>query len=212
MPLKYELVDAARKQSDFAVVVIGRASGEDRENMLEKGSYYLTDEEQEMLRRVTEAFDNTVLLLNIGSLMDFSFLEEYLPRLGAVLIVWQGGMESGNAAADLLCGMVNPSGRLTDTIARQYADYPSAANFGGKDANRYEEDIYVGYRWFETFEPEKVLYPFGYGLSYTTFSVRAEGEGLSYRVTVTNTGSCAGKQTVMLFVRKPCGTLGNPSR
>ena len=212
MPLTEDVVASARESSDYAVAVIGRASGEDRENMLEKGSYYLTDEELDMLRKVTAAFDNTVLVLNIGSIMDFSFLEEFLPRLGAVLIVWQGGMESGNAAADLLCGKVTPSGRLTDTIAKRYEDYPSAANFGNKDANRYEEDIYVGYRWFESFDREKVLYPFGFGLSYTTFDVHAEGEGLSYRATVTNTGNYPGKHTVMLFVQKPCGTLGNPSR
>ena len=212
MPLTEELVRTAREKSDCAVAVIGRASGEDRENMLEKGSFYLTDGEVDMLRRVTAAFDNTVLVLNIGSVMDFSFLEEFLPRLGAVLILWQGGMESGNAAADLLCGKVNPSGRLADTIARRYCDYPSAANFGNQDANRYEEDIYVGYRWFETFGKEKVLYPFGSGLSYTTFDVKTEGGGLAYRATVTNTGSCPGRDTVMLFLEKPCGVLGNPSR
>ena len=212
MPLSDEVVSSAREGSDYAVAVIGRASGEDRENMLEKGSYYLTDGERDMLRRVTEAFDNTVLVLNIGSVMDFSFLEEFLPRLGAVLILWQGGMESGNAAADLLCGKENPGGRLTDTIALKYEDYPSAANFGNKDANRYEEDIYVGYRWFETFGKDKVRYPFGYGLSYTTFAAQPEGEGLSYRATVTNTGSCPGRETVMLFVQKPCGVLGNPDR
>ena len=212
MPLTEELVASARESSDYALAVIGRASGEDRENMLEKGSYYLTDGELDMLRKVTAAFDNTVLVLNIGSVMDFSFLEEFLPRLGAVLIVWQGGMESGNAAADLLCGKVNPSGRLTDTIAKNYTDYPSAANFGNKDANRYEEDIYVGYRWFESFGRDKVLYPFGYGLSYTTFAVKTEGEGLGYRATVTNTGNYPGKHTVLLFVQKPCAELGNPAR
>ena len=212
MPLSQELVASARENSEYAVAVIGRASGEDRENMLEKGSYYLTDGERDMLRRVTEAFENTILVLNIGSIMDFSFLEEFMPRLGAVLLLWQGGMESGNAAADLLCGKVNPSGRLTDTIALSYEDYPSAANFGNRDANRYEEDIYVGYRWFETFNREKVAYPFGYGLSYTTFALQAEGEGLCYRATVTNTGAYPGRDTLMLFVQKPCGELGNPDR
>ena len=212
MPLSPEVVASAREKSDCAVVVIGRASGEDRENMLEKGSYYLTDQETQMLRQVTEAFDNAVLVMNIGSVMDFSFLEEFLPRLGAVLLLWQGGMESGNAAADLLCGRISPSGKLTDSIARQYGDYPSAANFGNREANRYAEDIYVGYRWFETFEKDKVLYPFGYGLSYTTFDVKAEGEGLTYRAAVTNTGNHSGKHTVMLFAQKPCGVLGNPSR
>ena len=212
MPLFTEVVQKARQETDQAVVVIGRASGEDRENVLEPGSYYLTEEETAMLRSVTAEFENTVLLLNIGSIMDFSFLEEFLPRLGAVLILWQGGMESGNVAADLLCGKVSPCGRLTDTIAKSYKDYPSASCFGDRKANRYEEDIYVGYRWFETFEKEKVLFPFGFGLSYTTFEKSIEKEGLSWNITVTNTGNRPGKETVMLFVQKPCGQLGNPSR
>ncbi len=212
MPLSKAQAEQAKAQSEQAIVVIGRASGEDRENLLEQGSYYLTDQETAMLRTVTESFDNTVLLLNIGSIMDFSFLEEFLPRLGAVLILWQGGMESGNAAADLLCGKANPSGRLTDTIAKTYDDHPSASCFGNRDANFYEEDIYVGYRWFETFAKDRVLYPFGYGLSYTSFALHTQGEALSYRATVTNTGTCPGKNTVLLFAEKPCGVLGNPSR
>ena len=212
MPLTEEVVRQARAETEHAVVVIGRSSGEDRENALEQGSYYLTDTEISMLRAVTAEFDNAVLVLNIGSIMDFSFLEEFLPRLGAVLIPWQGGMESGNAVADLLCGKAVPGGRLTDTIAKRYEDHPSAACFGGRDANRYEEDIYVGYRWFETFAQDKVLYPFGFGLSYTTFESSWEQQGLSWHVTITNTGSYCGKETVMLFVEKPCGILGNPSR
>ena len=212
MPLSQEVAAAAAAETEHAVVVIGRSSGEDRENQLEEGSFYLTQEETAMLRTVTEHFDAAVLVLNIGSVMDFSFLEEFLPRLGAVLILWQGGMESGNAAADLLCGRVCPSGRLTDTIARTYDDYPSAANFGDKDKNEYREDIYVGYRWFETFARDKVLFPFGWGLSYTTFALEASGSALSYEVTVTNTGSCPGKNAVLLFAQKPCGVLGNPSR
>ena len=212
MPLTAEQSAQAAKVSDQAVVVIGRSSGEDRENTLEKGSFYLTDEEREMLKLVTETFPDTVLVLNIGAVMDLSFVREF--SFGAVLIAWQGGMESGNALADLLCGAVTPSGRLTDTIARSYADYPSAEHFGGLKRNEYFEDIYVGYRWFETFAPEKVLYPFGYGLSYTGFSREVlPGEGpLRFRVRVTNTGSRPGKDTVFLFAEKPCGSLGNPAR
>ena len=211
MPLTEEMVDRARELSGKAVVIIGRASGEDRENKLEPGSFYLTEEEKNMLRLVTSRFPDTVLLLNIGSVMDFSFLDEY--SLGAVLVLWQGGMESGNAAADLLCGEVNPSGRLTDTVALSYEDYPSASHFGGKDRNEYYEDIYVGYRYFETFAPDKVRYPFGYGLSYTTFQTAWEQTGeLSWQVTVTNTGNFSGKETVLLYVSKPCGPLGNPAR
>ncbi|MBQ3193991.1 MAG: glycoside hydrolase family 3 C-terminal domain-containing protein [Oscillospiraceae bacterium] len=211
MPVSEELAAQAKEKADNAVIVLGRSSGEDRENVLEPGSYYLTEEEKNLLATVTRVFPDAVLVLNIGAVMDFSFLEEY--SFGAVLILWQGGMESGNAAADLLSGKVSPSGRLSDTVTQRYEDHPSAACFGQKEANAYEEDIYVGYRWFETFAPEKVRYPFGYGLTYTTFENHAvQTEGLNFRVTVTNTGSCRAKQTVMLFVEKPQGALGNPAR
>ena len=143
-----------------------------------------------MLKNVTAVFPDAVLLLNIGSIMDLSFVKDY--SLGAVMILWQGGMESGNAAADLLCGKACPSGRLTDTIAMQYTDYPSSGHFGVKEANEYWEDIYVGYRWFETFGKDKVLYPFGYGLSYTRFQTDVQSQDpLIYTATVTNTGRCA---------------------
>ena len=212
MPLTEDVLKQAALQSDQAVVVIGRSSGEDRENALEPGSFYLTEEEKELLRQVTGEFPKAVLLLNIGSCIDFSFLDEF--SFGAVLLLWQGGMESGNAAADLLCGKVTPSGRLTDTIARDYADYPSAANFGNRAFNIYREDIYVGYRYFETFEQNRVRFPFGYGLSYTTFSLETWWDSpLCCTVKVTNTGDTySGRETVLLFVQKPCGKLGNPAR
>ncbi len=212
MPLTRETVTRAAEVSGSAVVVIGRSSGEDRENALEEGSFYLTAGEREMLKLVTETFPDTVLVLNIGAVMDLSFVKEY--PLGSVLIAWQGGMESGNAVADILCGALNPSGRLTDTVALTYDDYPSSAHFGGLDRNEYYEDIYVGYRWFETFAPERVLYPFGYGLSYTSFSreVLPGGNPLEFRVRVTNTGARPGRDTVFLFAQKPCGALGNPAR
>ena len=209
------LTDAVVKQastfSPDALIVIGRCAGEDRDSLPEKGSYYLTDEEVNMLRLVTRRFPNAVLLLNIGSVMDLSFLKDY--SFGAVLILWHGGMESGNAAADLLLGKSVPSGRLTDTVALRYEDYPSSPYFGKKEGCEYREDIYLGYRWLETFSRDRVLYPFGYGLSYTTFQTETVTEDpLHYRVTVTNTGSHPGKHTMMLFVEKPCGVLGNPAR
>ena len=212
MPLTRERVARAAEVSDAAVVVIGRSSGEDRENALEEGSFYLTAQEREMLKLVSERFSDAVLVLNIGAVMDLGFVKEY--PFGAVLIAWQGGMESGNAVADILCGTLNPSGRLTDTVALTYADYPSAAHFGGLERNEYYEDIYVGYRWFETFAPERVLYPFGYGLSYTGFSreVLPGGNPLEFRVRVTNTGPRPGRDTLFLFAEKPCGALGNPAR
>ena len=211
MPLTYEQVARAAKVSDQAVVILGRSAGEDRENVLKPGSYYITEEEMTMLRLVTAKFPNAILLLNIGAVMDLCFLDDL--SLGAVLLLWQGGMESGNAAADLLCGAVTPSGCLTDTIAYHYKDSPSAEHFGKFRYNEYWEDIYVGYRYFETFGKDKVRYPFGYGLSYTSFSRVCRQEGLRFHVTVTNTGkSFSGKDTLQLYVEKPCGALGNPAR
>ena len=218
MPVTKELAADAAVHADCAVVTIGRSSGEDRENALEKGSFYLTDDERKLLETVTEAFEKTVVLLNVGSLMDLSWLEEFGNKIGAVLLVWQGGMESGNAVADLLCGAVCPSGRLTDTIARQYSDYPSADDFGAAEFNNYTEDIFVGYRWFETFKPKTVLYPFGYGLSYTEFSVqfselKEENDGFVLTCSVTNTGEKhSGKTVVQVYVEPPCGVLGTPAR
>ena len=157
-----------------------------------------TREERDLLKTVTEHFPQAILLLNIGCIMDLSFLDEY--DFGAVLLLWQGGMESGNAAADLLCGKKNPSGRLTDTVAMDYWDYPSSRNFGNREFNNYAEDIFVGYRYFETFCPEKVRYPFGYGLSYTEFSTecvdcRTQKDGVALTVKVKNIGGVSGKES-----------------
>ena len=211
MSLDAAAIRGAAKVSDQAVVVIGRSSGEDRENVLEKGSYYLTDEETALLKHVKAAFPNAVVLLNIGSVIDLSLIREL--DFGAVLLLWQGGMESGNAAADLLCGKAFPGGHLADTVAVRYEDHPSSSHFGHKKANNYWEDIFVGYRWFETFGKTKVLYPFGHGLTYTDFSCSAISEdGLTYEVTATNDGIYPGKFTPMLFVEKPCNLLGTPAR
>ena len=217
MPLTDEIVASARAESDTAVVTIGRSSGEDRDCDLANGSYFLHDEEIEMLDLVTAHFEKVIVILNVGNIIDMSWVKHYGDKIGAVLYAWQGGMESGNAVADLLCGNVNPSGRLTDTIARNYYDYPSSAQFGNKKANEYTEDIFVGYRYFESFAKEKVLYPFGFGLSYTDFDIKcdktkANGNGFNFEFTVTNTGEVAGKETVELYLNKPCGKLGNPKR
>ncbi len=217
MPLDDITVHSAKKNSDCAVVVIGRSSGEDRENVLEKGSYYITDEEKDILDKVTSVFDKVVVLLNIGSVIDMSWLKRYENKIGAVMIVWQGGMESGNAVADLLSGAVNPSGRLTSTVAESFSDYPSSKNFGGKDYNFYTEDIYVGYRYFETFAKSRVMYPFGYGLSYTTFDYEYTGtenheDGWLFGFKVTNTGRTAGRAVCQVYLKKPVGKLGNPEK
>ncbi len=217
MPLTEEILDGASRDSDTAVIVIGRAAGEERENELKKGSYYLTDDERAMLDAVTSRFSHTVIVLNIGSLIDFSWVTAYHQAISAILVVWQGGMETGNAVADLLAGDVNPSGKLTDTVAVRYDSYPSAKNFGNADKTVYEEDIYVGYRWFETFSKSDVLFPFGYGLSYTRFSVTAAATdlpdgGIRVNWRVENIGNRSGREVVQIYIKKPCGTLGNPSR
>lgn len=217
MPLDDITTVNASRNSDCAVVVIGRSSGEDRENVLQKGSYYLTDDEKKILDSVTACFENVIVLLNIGSIIDMSWLKRYEGKIGAVMIVWQGGMESGNAVADLLCGKVNPCGRLTSSVAESFGAYPSSMNFGGKDYNYYTEDIYVGYRFFETFRKDSVVYPFGYGLSYTDFSyacedVKADDKGFVFRINVSNTGDCRGKGVCQLYLSKPIGMLGNPAR
>lgn len=215
MPLSAQLVEQARAESDVALVIIGRAAGEDRENKLEPGSFYLTAKERKMLELVTAAFPKTVLLLDCGNIIDLSFTAEY--KLDAIVYAWQLGQENANAVGNVLAGVVNPSGKLPDTIAKRYEDYPSSGNFGGKDCNSYAEDIYVGYRYFTTFAPDRVLYPFGFGLSYTDFSlnpgsIAMEPDGVRFAVSVTNTGSAAGKQVVQLYAAAPDGLLGKPAK
>ena len=219
MPLTKELVEDARKESDTAVIVIGRTAGEDQDNKAEAGSYLLTEAEEEMLALVCASFDRTVVLLNVGNIIDMKWVERYQPA--AVLYVWQGGQEGGNGVLDVLEGRVTPSGKLTDTIARDIADYPSTGNYGDEKRNVYQEDIYVGYRYFETFAKDKVLYPFGFGLSYTTFAVEAklaEADGadahnaVTVSAQVTNTGDYAGKEVVQVYCEAPQGAMGKPAR
>ena len=217
MPLNEEIVKRAAKTSETALIVIGRAAGEDRENELKPGSYYLTDTERQMLDQVTAVFEKVAVILNVGSIMDMSWAEEYGDRISSIMYVWQGGMESGNAVCDVLTGKVNPCGKLPDTIARRYEDYPSSANFGGKKFNEYKEGIYVGYRYFETRAKDAVLYPFGHGLSYTTFDVRPqtleyENGKVKAEVKVSNTGSRAGKEVVMLWCSAPSVKLDKPAK
>lgn len=155
MEVSDELVKRAAAESDTAVIIIGRTAGEDKDNKAEAGSYLLTELEEDMLRKVCDVFSRTVVLLNVGNIIDMKWMEETAPS--AVLYVWQGGQEGGNGVLDVLKGTVTPSGRLTDTIARDIEDYPSTVNHGDPDRNYYAEDIYVGYRYFETFARDKVL-------------------------------------------------------
>lgn len=215
MPLTEEFVRETAKESRAAVVVIGRTAGEDKDNSAGEGSYLLTVAEEDMLAKVCDAFTRTIVLLNTGNTIDMKWVAKYNPS--AVLYVWQGGQEGGNGVADVLTGKVNPCGKLPDTIAYDIEDYPSTINFGDPEVNVYAEDIYVGYRYFETFAKDKVLYPFGFGLSYTTFSTEAsrpfwDGEQVTLDVTVTNTGKTKGKETVQIYLSAPCGKLGKAAR
>ena len=215
MPLEEALVKDAATESDVAIITIARRAGEDKDNSAEAGSYLLTDLEEKMLEVVCRHFDKTVVLLNVGNIIDMKWVKTYAPS--AVLYVWQGGQEGGNGVLDVLTGAVNPSGKLTDTIAWDIADYPSTTNFGSKEKNIYAEDIFVGYRYFETFAKEKVMYPFGYGLSYTFFDIKTTGftwdsEQVCVQVEVTNTGDSVGKEVVQLYVKAPQGALGKAAR
>lgn len=214
MTLSNEEVKSASEDSEVALIVIGRAAGEDRENVLEEGSYYLTQKEKQMIDQVTHYFEKVILVINSGNVIDLAWTENY--AFSAILFAWQGGMESGNAIADVLMGDVNPSAKLPDTIARHYEDYPSAKQFGHEEYVEYVEDIYVGYRYFETFHPEKVIYPFGYGLSYTQFAMDSEllvnDKSVTINVSVTNIGEMPGKEVVQVYHEPPQGKLGKPKR
>ncbi len=219
MPLDEEIVKKAAEKGGTAIVIIGRTAGEEQEVTLTEGSYFLTKLERDMLKKVRDGFEKVVVLLNVGSLIDIEYIESL--DVDALLYVWQGGMVGGTGTADVLTGKVSPSGKLPDTIAYSIEDYPSHPYFGDLNSNRYVEDIYVGYRYFDTFAPEKVRYPFGFGLSYTTFEIVAEKAGtifkgdeygVRYEVTVANTGNYSGKEVVMLYVEKPQGKLGQPKK
>lgn len=214
MPLTDEVMEAA-KSSDVAIVIIGRTAGEDQDNKEEEGSYLLTQAEEDMIRRVSQQFERTVVLLNVGNIVDMSWVEEYQPS--AILYAWQGGQEGGNAVVDVLTGIVNPCGKLTDTIAYGISAYPSTLNFGNTKKNYYQEDIYVGYRYFETFAQNDVQYPFGFGLSYTQFDMSAvlkkvDDEHITVVTTVKNIGDTAGKEVVQIYIKAPQGKLGKPAR
>ena len=213
MPLTDELVSGAA--ADTAIVIIGRTAGEEMDNKLEKGAFLLSDLEEDMLRRVTSAFDKTVVLLNTGGLIDMSFMDRY--PVSAVMYVWQGGMVGGAGTAAVLTGEVSPSGKLPDTIAYEISDYPSDKFFGSGDMDCYGEDIYVGYRYFETFAKDRVRFPFGFGMSYTSFDItasdfRLDGDKVTGSVNVKNTGNVPGREVVQIYCSAPQGKLGKPAR
>lgn len=204
--------------SETAVAVFARNSGEEEDYYAVKGQYYPTDEELAFFEELeqNERIQQVVLLLNIPSVIDLTWIAKY-PKIKAALIVWLPGMEGGNAVADVLCGDVTPSGHLTDTFAYDYYDYPSSLDFEKRQsAYPYEEDIFVGYRYFETFAPDRVLYPFGYGLSYTQFemacqSFAVEDDGVDLTVSVKNIGDYHGAEVVQIYSSAPQGVLEHPA-
>lgn len=216
--LPRKLVAKAAEESDVAIITISRFSTEGTDRK-EEGDFYLTEEEWDMVSAVTEAFQKTVLVLDVGGMVDSSYFMD-ADRIPAVLLAWQAGMEGGLAIADILCGDVTPSGKLVDTFAGTFADYPSSEHFEESDVYiNYYEDIYVGYRYFETMPMagELVNYPFGYGLSYTKFElsdiIMAEKDGvITADVRVANVGTYDGKQVVQLYYSAPQGVLGKPAR
>lgn len=238
-----ELLVKAKQFTDTAIISICRYSGEawDRKSIIDPnntalcederrmtelsaslfqdGDFYLSEKEREMVETVKENFQKVIVVLNIGGMFDTSWFVED-DQIQAALLAFQGGMEGGLAAAELLLGDGNPSGKLCDTFAKTLEDYPSTYNFHeSRDYVDYTDDIYVGYRYFETIPgaAEKVNYPFGYGLSYTTFAIDVidavcENGKFTMKASVTNTGNYKGKEVVQLYISKPQGKLGNPAK
>lgn len=216
MPVK-KLTDKIMKNavefSDTALVMISRTSAEGSD--LGFDTLRLNDTEKELVELVTEKFENVIVLFNIGNVMQMDWLEKY-DSIKAAAIVWIPGEFGFISVAQMLTGKVNPSGRLADTISFDVEDHPSGEVFGsysyaddsGKHFVEYQEGIYVGYRYFETFCPEKVMYPFGYGLSYTGFektvtSKSFDSDEISVSVNVRNTGNTAGRDTVQIYYSAP---------
>lgn len=235
-----ELLAQAEEQADLAVIVISRFSGEgwDRKGvayegafpseieqmelsmrLFENSDYCLTNAEQAMVDAVCEKFSDIVVVLNVGGMVDTSWFA-HNDKIPAAVLAWQGGMEGGLAMADILLGLESPSGKLPDTFAAKLEDYPSTADFHeSTDYVNYTEDIYVGYRYFETMKHEEhhVNYPFGFGLSYTDFRIRVLWEGekdgtVFIGAEVKNTGEVPGREVVQVYYGAPQGVLGKPAR
>lgn len=213
-----DVLSAAQTSDSTAVIVIHRQGGGEGADMTAtKGVYYLTDGETAMISQVEHAFSKVVVVLQTPAMIDLSWLKTQAQEglIQGAILVGDPGSLGGQSAVDVLDGAVDPSGHLTDTYAKSWDDYPSSPNWAvdtkvnGVPTTTYNEDIYVGYRYFETFAPDEVVYPFGYGLSYTTFGwsdVRsvAQGNGSGrVSVTVTNTGSTPGKDVVQVYNTYP---------
>lgn len=240
--LPEELLSRAASFADVAIISISRYSGEgwDRKSefdrssehnaeheefretmnrLFKRGDFYLSGGEKKLVEDVCRYFGKVAVVLNIGGAMDTSWFRDN-PSIQSVLLAWQGGMEGGLAEAELLCGLDCPGGHLSDTLAAHLEDYPSSDTFYvSDDYVSYYEDIYVGYRYFETIRGKDkcVVYPFGYGLSYTTFEISeatgySDGDQIKFRCNVKNTGMTAGREVVQLYLSAPQGKLGKPAR
>ena len=242
-PVPEDLLEQAARWTDTAVFTVSRFSGEgwDRSDVecneefnpwpsetsmpqiagkiFPRGDFYLTDEEKAVAEAVCARFTHVIVVLNTGGMVETDWIRGN-DRIGAALLAWQGGMCAGTAAAKLLFGEQSPSGKLPDTFARTLEDYPSTEHFHESHYYvDYTEDVYVGYRYFETLPgaADRVVYPFGYGLSYTSFQVsildgQESGGRISFRVRVTNSGDCCGKEVVQLYYEAPQGVIGKPAR
>lgn len=205
--------DAPEKtDAETAVYVISRIAGEAADRYEQESDYYLNEKEAEILKTICTLYKNVILLINSGGIIDLSFLDAY-ENISGVILISQPGMETGNAVASVLSGEVTPSGKLTDTWAYKYEDYPNSRTFSHNNGNvqteKYEEGIYVGYRYFDTFQVP-VRYPFGYGLSYTDFAITVKGitrtaaDSVSITVSVKNTGDTySGKEVVQIYASCP---------
>ena len=209
-------VNAAALTNDAAIVVIRRWTAEASDISAGAGGYLLSTDETTMIQRVNAAFDDVIVVMNVGNAIDMTWVENY-ENISAVVITWYPGMEGGNALADILCGVVNPSGKLVDTFARSLSDYPSTATFAQSNP-QYTDDIYVGYRYFATADPnyEKVKYEFGYGKSYSAFTitdkaVAIDGANLVATAKVTNNGPYPGKEVLQTYYSAPVGVLNKPA-
>ena len=205
MPLSRETVEKAAAKSNKALFIIARNAGESRDNYVGEGSYYLSETERENLKLVSECFNKVCVVLNVGNIIDMNWVREY--NVNAVLYVWQGGQDGAQAVADIVCGKLVPSGKLADTIPYDVNECPSTKGFTEPMETIYNDDIFVGYRYFETFAKDRVMYPFGYGKGYTDFAVSrikcfADEEKISVSCSVRNIGGFAGKETVQVYFGK----------
>ena len=215
-----ELLSKAKDFTDTAIITICRysAEGEDRRSDGTDSYFTLSDAEKNMVKTVTDNFKNVIVLLNVGAMIDTSWFATN-EKISAALMIWQGGMEGGTATANVLVGEVTPSGKLVDTCAKDFSDYPSSEGFHeSRDYVKYTEDIFVGYRYFETIpgKKDRVIYPFGYGLSYTKFELsemsayEKNGE-IFVSVNVKNTGAFSGKEVVQIYYSAPSGKITKPA-